>query len=789
MMESLKGTGRWRMATCLGALLLAAVLGLAGSDAQGQVRSAYSSLISDAHGKCVDIEGASWGNGALALQYPCSGADNQQYTLVAQPGGFQVVTKHSGKCLAPAAGSVLAQTSVVQDNCAVVAAQLWTPQRQGGAWQLRLGASGLCLSTAAGPADLQPVRLAACATAAVQRFQFDAGWLAAGVGATVVARHSGHCLSGALPPVQNAALTQVACAGAARQVWLLQHVGNAYRLALGTTGLCAGIGGASTAPGAPVRLLACGNAPSLLWALQPGSGHYRIVASHSGLCLDVAAASLSEGAGAIQYTCQAGSANQQWSLGAPASAAAWSGVIDMPLVPAAAANLADGRVLTWSAFSAFAWSGVNSPAQTVTGIFDPASGTTTSAVVSNTAHDMFCPGTSMLADGSILVNGGNSNARTSIYRQDSGLWTSGPDMLIARGYPGNATLSNGDVLTLGGFWSGATQGRSGEVWNANTGWTPRSSIPSGPLAGNDPGGVFRGDNHYWLFAMADGMVFHAGPAPAMHHITTDGNGSVSSAGLRADDAYSMNGNAILYDQGKILKLGGAPAYEDAWATAAAYVVEFDATSQYARRTAPMQFARAFANSVLLPSGQVVVAGGQAYAMPFSDDRSVLAPELWDPRTEVFARLPPMQVPRNYHAVALLLPDARVLVGGGGLCGDCGTNHANVEILTPPYLLNADGSAAPRPAILSATSQAGYGGTVAVTTDSPVANFVMMRMSSVTHSLNNDQRLLKLVAWSGDARNYSLLMPGAPGHAIPGYYMLFAMSPSGVPSVARSIALR
>jgi galactose oxidase len=203
----------------------------------------------------------------------------------------------------------------------------------------------------------------------------------------------------------------------------------------------------------------------------------------------------------------------------------------------------------------------------------------------------------------------------------------------------------------------------------------------------------------------------------------------------------------------------------------------------------MQFTRAFANSVLLPNGQVFVVGGQAYAKTFSDDRSVLAPELWDPRTEVFTRLAPMQVPRNYHSVALLLPDARVLVGGGGLCGDCATNHANVEIASPPYLFRADGSAATRPAILSATPQVGFGGSISVTTDSPAAQFVMVRMASVTHSLNTDQRLLRLMAWSGDARHYTLTMPAAAGDAIPGNYMLFAFSPAGVPSIARTVALR
>ena len=36
-------------------------------------------------------------------------------------------------------------------------------------------------------------------------------------------------------------------------------------------------------------------------------------------------------------------------------------------------------------------------------------------------------------------------------------------------------------------------------------------------------------------------------------------------------------------------------------------------------------------------------------------------------------------PRNYHSVALLLPDGRVFSGGGGLCGPCATNHPDAQI--------------------------------------------------------------------------------------------------------------
>jgi large repetitive protein len=205
-----------------------------------------------------------------------------------------------------------------------------------------------------------------------------------------------------------------------------------------------------------------------------------------------------------------------------------------------------------------------------------------------------------------------------------------------------------------------------------------------------------------------------------------------------------------------------------------------------RRVAPMAYARAMHNSVVLPNGQVVVIGGQAYPVPFSDDRSVLAPELWDPATETFTNLAPMQVPRNYHSVALLLPDGRVFSAGGGLCGSCATNHANAQILTPPYLLNADGTPAARPSIVSAPVSAAHGTSITITTNSAVSSFALVRMGSATHSVNTDQRRVPLSFTSTATNTYSVAIPSDPGVAIPGYYMLFALNGGGVPSVARIV---
>jgi galactose oxidase len=252
----------------------------------------------------------------------------------------------------------------------------------------------------------------------------------------------------------------------------------------------------------------------------------------------------------------------------------------------------------------------------------------------------------------------------------------------------------------------------------------------------------------------------------------------------------MNGNAVMYDIGKILKVGGAPAYEEADANANAYIIDISSGTALVKKVASMNYARAMHNSVVLPNGQVIISGGQTYVKIFSDDRSVLMTELWDPKSEAFINLRALSIPRNYHSFSLLLPDGRVLIGGGGLCSfNCTTNHLDAQILTPPYLLNADGSAAVRPTITSAPGQASYGSNIQVRTGGAVSAFALVRLSAVTHSLNNDQRRVPVTFSATSATSYTVQMPTNSGIAPPGYYMLFALNANGVPSVSTTLQLR
>ncbi|TQK50067.1 uncharacterized protein DUF1929 [Streptomyces sp. SLBN-118] len=302
----------------------------------------------------------------------------------------------------------------------------------------------------------------------------------------------------------------------------------------------------------------------------------------------------------------------------------------------------------------------------------------------------------------------------------------------------------------------------------------------------DPRGPYRADNHEWLHATSKGRVLQLGPSKQINWISTSGNGSITPAGTRADSQDAMNGNAVAYDIGKLLTLGGATAYENVKATRRAYTVDLNGGGRpVSTRTGDLAYARAFANSVVMPDGKVAVFGGQSYPVPFSDATSAMTPEIWDPATGRFSRMAAMAVPRNYHSVANLLPDGRIFSGGGGLCGACATNHPDGAIFTPPYLLNADGTEKTRPQITGGVpARAANGTKLTITTDTAVTSFALVRTGAATHSNDNGQRRVPLTARQTDTRTYEVTVPADPGVALPGTYFLFALNSQGVPSKAK-----
>ena len=110
----------------------------------------------------------------------------------------------------------------------------------------------------------------------------------------------------------------------------------------------------------------------------------------------------------------------------------------------------------------------------------------------------------------------------------------------------------------------------------------------------------------------------------------------------------------------------------------------------------MHHARIYHTLTMLADGTVLAVGGEQPADDQSDVTSgVLPTEIWNPRTETWTPAAPIGAARNYHSTAVLMPDGRVLVGGGG--------HANrterpgqysSQIYSPAYLFGGPARRSP-----------------------------------------------------------------------------------------------
>ncbi len=151
---------------------------------------------------------------------------------------------------------------------------------------------------------------------------------------------------------------------------------------------------------------------------------------------------------------------------------------------------------------------------------------------------------------------------------------------------------------------------------------------------------------------------------------------------------------------------------------------------------------------------------------------------------------PATVPRLYHSTALLLPDGSVVAAGGNPEG--GTHvqwdedpeeEMRLEIFRPPYFFKG-----PRPTIASAPAQCTYGQTFQIA--SPQSTNIrwasLLRNCVTTHSFDGSQRLVDLDVIGRNGGFVTARVPENPNIAPPGWYMLFLVDNSGVPSVARWI---
>ena len=342
-------------------------------------------------------------------------------------------------------------------------------------------------------------------------------------------------------------------------------------------------------------------------------------------------------------------------------------------------------------------------------------------------------------------------------------------MAYPRWYPTATTLPDGRVLVTSGTTNCPTCIVDiPEVYDPATNtWTEltnaRLAVPVYPF----------------MFVLPDGRVLNAGAEE--ERLETRVLDVQAQTWTMVDPVPLSGGSAAMYIPGRVVKSGAVAFDPSNTSLRETWVLDMTQPSPAWRATAPMAFPRSHHNLTILADGTVLVVGGGRTTDGVTESQAVYEAELWWPETETWSTMAQMQVPRLYHSTALLLPDGRVLVAGGGRYGP---DQTNAEVYSPPYLFRGV-----RPTITLAPSSAQYGSNFQVTTAdaSSIARVSLARLGAVTHSFNQDQRYLDL-SFQQSVGSLTVQAPSNANVAPPGYYMLFLVNDAGVPSVAAFVSL-
>lgn len=471
----------------------------------------------------------------------------------------------------------------------------------------------------------------------------------------------------------------------------------------------------------------------------------------------------------------------------PARDGRWGPVFGLPNVAIHTSLLPDGKVLFWGRRDDPGGS-MNEHAGTPY-VWDPDDRTSVAAPqprrADGTTVNLFCAGHAYLPDGRLLVAGGHLTDGDGIdyagtYDHTTGAWTPLPVMNGGRWYPTATSLADGRVLVISG--SAAAHGTI--VVNADSqitdgeSWAPTVDFVGLPL-------------YPRLHVAPDGRVLMAGSNAMSYLLDTRGDGTWTPLGARANGSREY-GSSAMYAPGKVVYVGGGNDAGSDLPTAAVEVIDLTEPTPRWRPATPMRHRRRQHNATLLPDGTLLVTGGTG-GPGFNDvspGRPVHTAELWDPATDAWTTLAAEAVDRCYHATALLLPDATVLSAGGGefMAGAVpnapADTHRNAQIFRPPYLFRG-----PRPVITTAPSELTAGAAFTVEVTGPrVTRVTLMRLGSVTHAIDMNQRCIPVPVTGTTATSVTATLPAEPGTCLPGHYMLFVLTAAGVPSVASIVRI-
>ncbi|MES2207262.1 MAG: galactose oxidase-like domain-containing protein [Pseudomonadota bacterium] len=468
------------------------------------------------------------------------------------------------------------------------------------------------------------------------------------------------------------------------------------------------------------------------------------------------------------------------SLAAQATQGAWSSPISWPIIAIHMVLNPDGTVLSFGT-DAQGQQG----AQLLYDVWNPNTGAHT--LLNNTTKtDLFCSAQILIPSiGSVLIGGGDTrgeNSRDSagnisvnkgindvnIFNyKDSSLTRSSMPMTFARWYASLTTLPDGRQLIDGGIDREGIDVKTPEIFTLGQGWR---TVP----------GIQSGSYYPRSFVMPNGeLLVFRDIDPALYKF------NLSSQGLSTKIGQLPTGTrwylpAVMYDRGKVLVVRKEGAVS---------TIDVNGNTPVISETEAVGNNRYWSSGTVLPDGKVLLTGGGGQndqQLVNTATNAALNTLIWNPQTGRWTSGASAQYSREYHSTALLLPDASVLVAGGGAPGPF--KQLNAEVYYPPYLFTQAGTLAVRPTIENAanTMTLAHEYNFNVRSAFPISRVTLVKTGSVTHSYNMDSRFLEIPFRKVNANTISVSVNENSNVLTPGYYMLFAIDTQGVPSIAKIV---
>jgi hypothetical protein len=433
-------------------------------------------------------------------------------------------------------------------------------------------------------------------------------------------------------------------------------------------------------------------------------------------------------------------------------------------------------------------------------------------IIGNTFYsdDLFCSGMTLTADGRVLIAGGTrttkdltSNAMTvsglpyevmfdgtSLTRLPGQFAATGPLHDADRWYPTLTRLPNGVILVTSGYEEVSpypTPTNTIETYDPTTGARTVVTTSAPPqIVNRDYTHVFvlpytNAPNDVLMFGEQSMPIETSSTNLAALTVIPKGRPGYNGVGTNWGTSSTMlpilvNNGSWGYHNGSVLLASGnqSSVFEHNAAI-------FDPVTGAWLASLDLVVSRQHPDAVDLPDGRILLINGH----DIGGDLRVEQAEYIDPAQHFSLALGTSsegQV-RGYHSIALLLPDGRVLVGGGR---DQDTTNSlekpTYQYYSPDYMTK------PRPVITSAPSSLAYGSLFGLTmTGNAPSGVVLVSLGSQTHSFDEDQRYVQLpVGRTTKSGSTTTLIVGGPANshlAPPGYYMLFVLDANRVPSVA------